>query len=190
MLTTYRAKKQIVTCRLRTCLTIVLGSLLLASCAPSPEAPQEQRESVPEAVAEKLGPIGLVPLEWTPSLEQVQESVEEAIAAQPNQSQQAMNRATQNLADLADARLFITYVLLMQKLDEKGKAALLTEQKTWLAQRAKSAQAAVVSQGGSLGPLEYATAFGDMTKKRLAELESRLTQQSTPAGNPPGRGGQ
>lgn len=190
MLNTYRAKKQTVIGRLKTCLTLVLGSLLLASCAPSPEAPKERRGNVPDVVAEELGPTELIPLEWTPSLGQVQESVEEAIAAQPNQSQRAMNRATQNLADLADARLFITYVLLMQKLDEKGRAALLTEQKTWLAQRAKSAQAAVVSQDGSLGPLEYATAFGDMTKKRLAELEARLTQPPTHAGDTPGGKGQ
>ena len=62
-----------------------------------------------------------MPTEWTPSLEQVQDDVEENIAAQPHQSQQALNKASQHMADLVDARLFITYVLLRSKLDEKGK---------------------------------------------------------------------
>lgn len=181
MQNTYRAKDKTVGYIFRFRLGIVIGVLLLASCAPKPEAQQEHTE---------LTPTILVPTEWTPSLEQVLADVEESIAAQPNQSQQAMNRASQNIADLADARLFIVYVLLMQKLDEKSRAELLTEQKMWLAQRAASAQATVVSKGGSLEPLEYATAFGDITKKRLTELEARLTQQSTPAGNPSGREGQ
>lgn len=162
----------------------------IASCAPTPDAPKERSESVSNVRAKELASTELVPTEWTPSLEQVQEYLEEGIATQPNQSQQALNRASQNMADLADARLFIAYILLMQKLDEKGRAELLKEQKPWLAQRAASAQAAVVSKGGSLEPLEYASAFGDITKKRLTELESRLTQQLTPAGNTPGREGQ
>jgi len=184
---TYRAKDQTVECRLSIYLGIMIGSLLLLSCAPNPEVPKEHTDSVPNVGAKEPAPTDLVPMEWAPSLEQVQEDVEEGIAAQANQSQQAMNRASQNIANLADARLFIAYILLMQKLDEKGRAELLTEQKIWLAQRAASAQAAVVSKGGSLEPLEYASAVGDITKKRLAELESRLTQQSTQAGNTPGR---
>src|SRR5262249_23628868 len=145
---------------LRLCLGIVIGVLLLVSCAPEPEAQQKRMERTPTI---------LVPTEWRPSLEQVQEDVEESIAAQPQQSQRVLNRASQNLADLVDARLFITYVLLQQKLDEKGRKALFMEQKAWLTQRTASARAAVVSKGGSLAPLEYASAFSDITKKRLAE---------------------
>lgn len=189
MLNTYRATGQTEESGLSIRIAIVIGVLFLVSCAPTPEAPKERSESVPNVGAKELAPTERVPMEWIPSLEQVQEDVEEGIAAQPNQSQQALNRASQNIADLADARLFIVYVLLMQKLDEKSRAELLTEQKMWLAQRAASAQATVVSKGGSLEPLEYATAFGDITKKRLTELEARLTQQSTPAGNPSGKGG-
>lgn len=190
MQTTYRAKNKTVGHIFRFRLAIVIVVLFLASCAPTPEAPKERSESAPNVGTKELAETELVPTEWKPSLEQVQEDVEEIIAAQPNQSQQAMNRASQNMADLADAQLFISYILLMQKLDEKGRAELLKEQKAWLAQRATSAQAAVVSQGGSLAPLEYASAFGEITKKRLAELEARLAQQPTSAGNPPGRKGQ
>jgi uncharacterized protein YecT (DUF1311 family) len=159
----------------------MIGVLLLVSCAPKSEAQQKRTEQTPTI---------LVPTEWTPSLEQVQEAVEEGIPAQPHQSQQALNKASQHLADLVDARLFITYVLLLQKLDEKGRQALFSEQKAWLTQRAASARAAVASTGGSLAPLEYASAFSDITKKRLAELEARLAQQSPQPGSTPGRGGQ
>ena len=130
----------------------------------------------------------LVPDTWAPSLEQVQENVEEDIAAQPNQSQQALNRGSQNLADLADARLFIAYVLLMQRLHETERNTLFNEQKQWLAQRVVSARAAVVSKGGSLDTLEYVSAFRSMTEKRLAELQSRLSQQPTQSWSIPGRG--
>jgi uncharacterized protein YecT (DUF1311 family) len=181
MLVSYRTKEQTVVSGLRIHLGIVLGILFLVSCAPQPEAQQAHTE---------LTPTILVPAEWRPSLEQVQEDVERGIAAQPHQSQQALNRASQHLADLVDARLFITYVLLLQELDEKGRQALFAEQKAWLAQRAASARAAIVSKGGSLAPLEYASALSDITRKRLAELEARLVQQSTQPGSTPGRGGQ
>jgi uncharacterized protein YecT (DUF1311 family) len=181
MLMSYGTKEQTFMRALSVCLGIVIGVLLLASCSAQPEARQERSDLIPTI---------LVPTEWKPSLQQVQEAVEEGIAAQPQQSQQALNRASQNLADLADAHLFITYVLLLQKLDEQGRQALFSEQKAWLAQRAATSRAAVVSKGGSLAPLEYASAFSDTTKKRLAELEARLTQQATQLGSTPRRGGQ
>ena len=176
MMNTYRAKEQTVKNVSSLFLWIVLGVLLFASCASDPDTPQQQPNNAPSQAPKVLIPTVAVPAEWAPSLEQVQEDLEEGIATQSNQSQQALNKASQNLADLADARLFISYVLLMQKLDEKSRAELLKEQKLWLTQRATSARAAVVSKGGSLGPLEYANAFADMTKKRLAELKARLAQ--------------
>jgi uncharacterized protein YecT (DUF1311 family) len=120
----------------------------------------------------------------------MQDDVEEGIAAQPHQSQQALYRASQKLADLVDARLFITYVLLLQKLDEKGRKELFAEQQAWLTQRVALARAAVTSTGGSLEPLEYTSAIGDITKTRLAELEARLAQQATQPVGTPSREGQ
>jgi uncharacterized protein YecT (DUF1311 family) len=61
-------------------------------------------------------------------------------------------------------------------LDGKEQRDLFDEQKNWLAKRDELAQAAVVSKGGSLAPLEYASAFRKVTEKRLAELEQRLAQ--------------
>lgn len=124
----------------------------------------------------------LVPEAWRPSLSQVQESVASAISIPANQNQQALNLASQNLADIADVRLFVAYVLLMQSLNEKEAAALFDEQKAWLARRAAMAREAVASKGGSLAATEYAGAFRSVTEARLADLESRLTGQAVQSG--------
>jgi uncharacterized protein YecT (DUF1311 family) len=118
----------------------------------------------------------IVPSEWKPSLEQVQASIQNEFEAKAQKSQQYLNLTSQNLSDLADARLFITYTLLMQNLDGKEQRNLFDEQKNWLAKRNELAQSAVVSKGGSLSPLEYASGFRQATEKRLAELEERLAQ--------------
>ena len=118
----------------------------------------------------------LVPGEWKPSLEQVQTSIQDELETRPQKSQQYLNRASQNLSDLTDAQLFIAYVLLAQSLDAREQRTLFDEQKNWLATRHELARSAVVSKGGSLAPLEYASAFRQVTEKRLAELEQRLAQ--------------
>jgi uncharacterized protein YecT (DUF1311 family) len=106
-------------------------------------------------------------------LGQVQTTLQEELETKAPKSQQYLNRTSQNLSDLADAQLFITYTLLMQNLDGKERKALFDEQKDWLAKRDELAQSAVVSKGGSLAPLEYASALRQVTEKRLAELEGR-----------------
>jgi len=87
-----------------------------------------------------------------------------------------------------DAQLFITYVLLMERLDENDRRGLFNEQKIWLLQRAESARGAIVSKGGSLEALEYASAFRSITERRLAELDSRLSRQPKQAGDNSGSG--
>jgi uncharacterized protein YecT (DUF1311 family) len=123
-------------------------------------------------------PSQLVPSGWQPSLEQVQTSIQDELETKAQKSQQYLNRTSQNLSDLADARLFITYTLLMQNLDGKEQRNLFDEQKNWLAKRDELAQSSVVSKGGSLAPLEYASAFRQATEKRLAELEQRSAQMT------------
>jgi uncharacterized protein YecT (DUF1311 family) len=118
-------------------------------------------------------PWQLVPDGWKPSLGQVQTTLQDELETKAPKSQQYLNRTSQNLSDLADAQLFITYTLLMQNLDGKERKALFDEQKDWLAKRDELAQSAVVSKGGSLAPLEYASALRQVTEKRLAELEER-----------------
>jgi uncharacterized protein YecT (DUF1311 family) len=158
---------------LRFCVGVMMGVLLLVSCDTKPKPKVESRE---------VKPMNLVPMEWMPSLEQAQASVEETYEAGKSKSQAALIRETQNLADIADAQLFITYVLLMQRLDENDQSRLFNEQKTWLMQRAETAGAAIISKGGSLEALEYASAFRSITQKRLAELRSRLFPQANEGG--------
>ncbi len=118
----------------------------------------------------------LVPEFWVPSLEQVAETLDESSKGDTQASQQALNRVSQNLADVRDAQLFITYIHLMQALDARGQAQLFEEQKRWLGKRDELARAAVVSKGGTLAPLEYSGAFRKITEERLAELQKRLQQ--------------
>jgi uncharacterized protein YecT (DUF1311 family) len=138
---------------------LLVGSLLPASAGVSSGQP-------------------LVPAGWTPSLVQVREYLEDEPGG--GTGQQALNRASQNLADLEDAQLFITYVRLMETLRSKERRELLAEQKRWLVQREELARRAVQSVGGTLGPLEYSGAFLKITEERLRILEKRLSRQRTP----------
>lgn len=122
------------------------------------------------------GQCDLIPETWTPSLEQVKDYLDESSKAEVQAPQQTLNRMSQNLADISDAQLFIVYIQLMQTLEAQGQAGLFEEQKRWLGKRAESAQAAVISKGGSLAQLEYNGAFKKITEERLAELQKRLQQ--------------
>ena len=116
----------------------------------------------------------VVPESWTPSLDQLKETLKASSKTESQASQQAMNLTSQNLADVCDAQLFILYVKLMQTLDERGRIKLFGEQKRWLDKRAESASASVTSKGGSLAPLEYSAEFSKITEERLVELQKRL----------------
>jgi len=129
----------------------------------------------------------LVPDTWVPSLDQVRSYVEEKSSTETNASQQLLTQTSQNLADLRDAQLFITYVRLMQTLDVNGQGALFEEQKRWLDKRVAAARASVTSPGGTLGPLEYSGAFAKITDARLAELQQRLQRQQPPPQEERGR---
>jgi uncharacterized protein YecT (DUF1311 family) len=117
----------------------------------------------------------IVPPGWHPSLKESLDFMEEEADARTQPSQQFLNRIGQSLADLRDAQLFIRYVSLMQVLDKPGRNALFEEQRDWLKQRREQAKEAVKSEGGSLQPLEYSSAFRRITEARLATLQNRLT---------------
>ena len=120
----------------------------------------------------------LVPESWVPSLGEVARSVEESLEREGGVPQQFANQASQNLADIRDAELFIAYVRLVRILDPRSRTALARDQKAWLRQREAEARKAVVSTGGSLAALEYSDAFRRITEKRLADLKARLEQRS------------
>jgi len=122
------------------------------------------------------GQCELIPETWMPSLEQVKDYLDESSKAEVQAPQQTLNRMSQNLADISDAQLFIVYIQLIQTLEAQEQAGLFEEQKRWLGKRAESVQAAVISKGGSLAPLEYNSVFKKITEERLAELQKRLQQ--------------
>ncbi|MDP3335148.1 MAG: lysozyme inhibitor LprI family protein [Methylococcaceae bacterium] len=110
-----------------------------------------------------------IPENWKPSLEQVREQIDRTAPA----SQQQLNQSSQNMADVADAQLFISYIQLMQRLDQQQRAVLFKEQQAWLEARIQQASAAIISKGGSLAPLEYNDAFIEITDARLKDLQQR-----------------
>jgi len=121
----------------------------------------------------------IVPKGWTPTLEQAQIFIEDESAAKERKNQRFLTQTSQGMADLRDAQLFITYVRLMQALDDEERHDLFDDQERWLSAREKSARAAVDSKGGSLEPLEFSEAFRKITEERLAVLEKRLDDKQT-----------
>jgi uncharacterized protein YecT (DUF1311 family) len=160
---TLHVQDQTVCYRLAIGVGALVALVLILSCSPKREAADESSEVLPK--------------EWKPSLEQVRTDMREELAASANKNQRALNRASQNLAELSDAQLFITYVRLMESLDKKDRTDLFNDQRKWLGRREQMARAAVVSKGGSLEPVEYSSAFRKITEERLAELEKRLADQ-------------
>lgn len=118
----------------------------------------------------------LIPNTWSPSLTQVREFVD-GIADKPSQiNQRFLSDTSQTLADISDAQLFIVYVRIMQTLNDKERGILFDEQQRWLKTREQTAKAAVISQGGSLAPLEYNGVFRKMTEARLSKLLKQFNQ--------------
>ncbi len=120
----------------------------------------------------------LIPETWSPSLGQVAQAIEESSQEDRQASQQVLNRASQNLADIRDAQLFIAYIQLFQVLGTQEQTNLFDEQKHWLNQRDEKARASIASKGGTLASLEYSDAFRQFTEERLAELKARLQERT------------
>ncbi|MDO9162011.1 MAG: lysozyme inhibitor LprI family protein [Methylococcaceae bacterium] len=114
-----------------------------------------------------------IPENWKPSLEQVREQIDGLANQAAPASQQQLGQSSQNMADVADAQLFISYIQLMQRLDQQQRADLFKEQQAWLDARNQQASAAVISKGGTLAPLEYNNAFIEITEARLKNLQQR-----------------
>ena len=140
--------------------------LALAICAASLVL------TVPRISAQTKSNTKIVPAEWLPALAP---SIKSALSdLKDANSQMEMNLLSRQIADMTDAQLFIAYVRLYERLPQKERDALFTEQTKWLKARTKAAAAGVESEGGSLAPLEANNAELTFTEKRLAELRARL----------------
>ena len=93
------------------------------------------------------------------------------------QTQTAMNAQVRAEFEQADAELNKTYEALLAKLpDAESKQKLKESQRAWLAFRdAEAALAADQARGGSMAPtLRYET-ITERTRKRIKQLNTRLT---------------
>lgn len=138
---------------------------------------------VPWAASTREPPRGIsqfVPESWTPSLSQVALAIEEYSKGDKQASQQALSLASQNLADVRDAQLFIVYIQLLQTLDAWEQTDLFEEQKRWVNQREAKARTSVLSEGGTLASLEYSEAFRKATEERLVQLQARFKNRTQP----------
>lgn len=114
----------------------------------------------------------IIPADWLPALApSIKSGLDDLREAT---SQTEMNLLSRQIADMTDAQLFIAYVRLYERLSQKERDALFTEQTKWLKARVKAAQDGIESEGGSLAPLEANNAELTVTEKRLAELRARL----------------
>jgi uncharacterized protein YecT (DUF1311 family) len=122
----------------------------------------------------------IVPPDWQPSLSEVVANCKAELEPKNGHapSQRELNDMSSRLAEIYDAELFVTYIRLLDTLDSKQRQKLFHEQKQWLHDRATKAAGQMQSKGGSLEPLEYSSAFSDLTEKRIAELRSRMPPRS------------
>ena len=130
--------------------------------------------SQPASAQKKATPAQtqIIPADWLPALAP---SIRTALSdLKDANSQMEMNLLSRQVADMTDAQLFIAYVRLYERLPQKERDALFTEQTKWLKARTKAAADGVESEGGSLAPLEANNAELTFTEKRLAELRARL----------------
>lgn len=99
-------------------------------------------------------------------------------AESPIQSQldtgKAMTTTARSMADVRNARLFVVYMLLYQKLGKSGREELYQEQCLWLKNRDKQVAKLYDPNGGSDVRLFMAEKEMELTDSRIKELAARL----------------
>jgi uncharacterized protein YecT (DUF1311 family) len=118
-------------------------------------------------------PQNLESLDWHPQLDQPIRQLEEVLAA--TQQQQPRNYTSANLAFALDAKLYFLFTRYIATAPEGKRSAELDEQRQWLEQRKRAtADAYAEYQGGTFASFAGNTAFIEVTKRRIAEIEQRL----------------
>ncbi|MDB5879311.1 MAG: hypothetical protein JWQ41_2725 [Variovorax sp.] len=92
-------------------------------------------------------------------------------SCRPDGNQQEMNACAVRDFRTADAELNIRYGEVMELLSPRMRAALRTEQRTWLRARDPGCkQASRQSEGGSIWALEFYTCLEQSTRQRTTAL--------------------
>ncbi|MEI6032827.1 MAG: lysozyme inhibitor LprI family protein [Verrucomicrobiae bacterium] len=78
-----------------------------------------------------------------------------------------------SMARVKDAELFITYVILWEKLPANERETLFKEQEQWLRQRKKVVAESDDGESGEVGRLQAASEYQSMTEARLVAIKKR-----------------
>lgn len=118
-------------------------------------------------IAEELG--------WRPNLDQPARQLGEVLAT--TQQQQPMNYTSANLGFVLDAKLYLLFERYVGSLPGGRRQGAFEEQHRWLDERKRATDAAYAEYaGGTYASFNANSAFIECTKRRIAELESRLRQ--------------
>jgi len=82
-----------------------------------------------------------------------------------------------SMARVKDAELFITYVILWEKLPANERETLFKDQEKWLKQRKKAVAESDDGKSGEVGRLQAASEYQSMTEARLVEIKKRLPKK-------------
>jgi len=116
----------------------------------------------------------VIPKDWIKpeNLEGVQRSLQEQL----DTGRDMINTAW-SMARAKDAELFITYIMVWEKLPATEREALRKNQETWLKQREKAVMKADDGKSGQMGRLNAASEHQEMTEARLKEIKKRLPKK-------------
>lgn len=120
--------------------------------------------------------LQIIQEDWAPYLDSAADYLY-ATLDKGHVTQSRMNRVFGNVAEIADAQLFIVYTRLFQTLSPADQVDLYRDQQAWRTRRIAYAESQVESHGGSLAPLEYSGAFTEITKQRIEELSKRIQKE-------------
>lgn len=121
----------------------------------------------------KQAALQIVQEDWAPYLDSAIELLYETLE-EGHVTQSKLNHVSANIAQIANAQLFVTYTKLFQTLSPADQIDLYREEEEWRAKRLAYAEGQIESHGGSMARLEYSEAFNEFTKQRIDELLSRI----------------
>lgn len=121
-------------------------------------------------IAESIFELTAEDFSW--DLERVADDVEALIADGTVWAQQHMNRMEANVCSVLDAQMHFLYLKALRQLPTQQKLSFIVRHEAWKEERSAHSEASVEFHGGSLAPLEYAMAYAEATRQRIAHLRA------------------
>lgn len=117
---------------------------------------------------------------WQPNINQPIEQLEEILSQL--EQQQPMNYTISNVAFLYDAKLYILFGNFITVLPKSERTYRISEQNKWLKKREELIRLAYAEyEGGTLASYSSGKMSIDFTKKRITEIENKMTTLPTKA---------